>query len=273
MSETRTVIVTGVDDNVGTHITYDGLGRVTSTTNRDGTSTTNSYTGATVTSSDENGHGTVQTLQAFGNPDEARLTAVTDADGKNWNYEYNALGSLSRVTAPDGITRMWQYDALSRLQFETHPESGTTFYNARDPAGKRGPGLVRRACGIGSGHPEPFVYLTRPSWWTPIDPRTSPEPSPYFDSKLRARMKSEPEPVRGWQRLLAPISGWKPAMAVALAAVVAVGISVYKGPEPITENPVVVQPGTAVSDLQKLDKNQELYASFDLLDDDEDVNP
>jgi hypothetical protein len=112
------------------------------------------------------------------------------------------------------------------------------------------------------------------STMTLLDEWTAPEPSTYFDSKLRARLKSEPEPVRGWQRWLAPVSGWKPAMAVALAAVMAVGISVYKGPEPITDNPAtVVQPGTAVSDLQKLDKNQELYASFDLLDDDEDVNP
>jgi anti-sigma factor RsiW len=109
-----------------------------------------------------------------------------------------------------------------------------------------------------------------------LDEWTAPEPSPYFDSKLRARLKSEPEPVRGWQRWMAPLTGWKPAMAVALAAVMAVGISVYKTPaEPpqVDKGPVVVQPGTAVSDLQKLDKNQELYASFDLLDDDEDVNP
>ena len=64
-------------------------------------------------------------------------------------------------------------------------------------------------------------------------------------------------------------------MAVALAAVMVVGISVYKpaAPPAQTEGAVLIQPGTAVSDLQKLDKNQELYASFDLLDDDEDVNP
>ena len=104
----------------------------------------------------------------------------------------------------------------------------------------------------------------------------APEPSTYFDAKLRARLRSEPEPVRGWQRLLAPVSGWKPAMAVALAAVMVVGISVYRTPDtppPDGGGVAVVQPGTAVSDLQKLDKNQELYASFDLLDDDEDVNP
>jgi hypothetical protein len=108
-----------------------------------------------------------------------------------------------------------------------------------------------------------------------LDEWTAPEPSAYFDSKLRARLKSEPEPARGWLRWLAPISGWKPAMAVALAAVMAVGVSVYKTPPEETTGYQTVPPvpGTAVSDLQKLDKNQELYASFDLLDDDEDVNP
>jgi len=107
-----------------------------------------------------------------------------------------------------------------------------------------------------------------------LDEWTAPEPSPYFDSKLRARLKSEAEPVRGWQRWLSPISGWKPAMAVALGAVMVVGLNVYKDSQSIVPPPpTVIQPGSAVSDLQKLDKNQDLYASFDLLDDDEDVNP
>ena len=107
-----------------------------------------------------------------------------------------------------------------------------------------------------------------------LDEWTAPEPSRYFDAKLRARLKAEPGPVSGWQRLFAPVAGWKPAMAVALAAVMVVGITIYKTPDTIVDNaPPVIQPGTAVSDLQKLDKNQELYASFDLLDDDEDVNP
>jgi len=108
-----------------------------------------------------------------------------------------------------------------------------------------------------------------------LDEWQAPEPSPYFDSKLRARLKAEPEPARGWRQWLVPLTGWKPAMAVALAAVMVVGISVYKqnGGNTETQQITVVQPGSAVSDLQKLDKNQELYASFDLLDDDEDVNP
>ena len=106
-----------------------------------------------------------------------------------------------------------------------------------------------------------------------LDEWQAPEPSPYFDAKLRARLKAEPEPVRGWRQWLVPLAGWKPAMAVALAAVMVVGITVYKQTDVEQQQITVVQPGSAVSDLQKLDKNQELYASFDLLDDDEDVNP
>jgi anti-sigma-K factor RskA len=105
-----------------------------------------------------------------------------------------------------------------------------------------------------------------------LDEWQAPEPSPYFDTKLRARLKAEPEPAQGWRQWLLPLTGWKPAMAVALAAVMMVGITVYKQANVIVEPPQVIQPGSAVSDLQKLDKNQELYASFDLLDDDEDVN-
>jgi anti-sigma factor RsiW len=106
-----------------------------------------------------------------------------------------------------------------------------------------------------------------------LDEWKAPEPSPYFDAKLRARLNAEPEPARGWRAWLAPVSGWKPAMAVAMAALMVVGVSVYKQTPVDTPPPTVVQPGSAVSDLQKLDKDHELYASFDLLDDDEDVNP
>src|SRR4051794_41861372 len=51
-----------------------------------------------------------------------------------------------------------------------------------------------------------------------LDEWQAPEPSPYFDAKLRARLKAEPEPVRGWRQWLVPLAGWEPAVAGALAA-------------------------------------------------------
>src|SRR5439155_25268566 len=83
----------------------------------------------TVTILDENNHETVQTHQAFGNPDETRLIALRDPDMKDWHYTYDALGKLTKVTAPDGIERIWHYlPGQDLLEFETQPESGTTSY-------------------------------------------------------------------------------------------------------------------------------------------------
>jgi uncharacterized protein RhaS with RHS repeats len=49
-----------------------------------------------VTITDEDAHGTTQTWARFGNPSDGRLTKVTDAKGKEWSYEYNALGCSRR---------------------------------------------------------------------------------------------------------------------------------------------------------------------------------
>ena len=106
---------------------------------------------------------------------------------------------------------------------------------------------------------------------TLLDEWQAPEPSPYFDTRLMARLREEQaKPQRSawlsWFRA--------PALAGALALVlmVAGGVRWFNsggsranvdGPP----QPVVVQTGTAVGDLQTLDKNEDLYANFDLLDD------
>jgi hypothetical protein len=101
-----------------------------------------------------------------------------------------------------------------------------------------------------------------------LDEWQAPEPSAYFETRLAARMREErAKPVRaGW------LSWFRaPALAGALALIlmVAGGIRFYPGkqgpPPPIAQVPVA--PGTAVGDLQALDKNGDLYANFDLLDD------
>jgi len=105
-----------------------------------------------------------------------------------------------------------------------------------------------------------------------LDEWQAPEPSPYFDTRLAARMREErAKPERkswfSWVRM--------PVLAGALALVVmmAGGVRWFTAGG-VRDNPngkasvaVAIQPGTAVGDLQALDKNEDLYANFDLLDD------
>lgn len=95
-----------------------------------------------------------------------------------------------------------------------------------------------------------------------LDEWQAPEPSPYFDTRLQARLHEEAakQPARWWQWIA------RPAFAGAMALVLVVGISVLqKGDKtPPTE---ASTPGTAISDLSALDKNGDLYANFDELDD------
>jgi len=139
---------TGTDR--GTDITYDAIGRVVRRTNPDNTYQELTYGPGTVTSRDENGHETVHTNQAFGDPDDVRLFQLRDADQKTWAYTYNALGKLTGVQAPDGITRSWTYDSRNQLTTETQPESGTITYSSYDNAGN----LLRKTDARGTG----FVY-------------------------------------------------------------------------------------------------------------------
>jgi len=110
-----------------------------------------------------------------------------------------------------------------------------------------------------------------------LDEWQAPEPSPYFDIRLQARLREEmARPATGWLHRF----NWlrRPAWAMSLAAVVfvaalviGIGSRLYIPPtETIATKPpflgLTVQPGTAVGDLQALERNDELYADFDVLD-------
>jgi YD repeat-containing protein len=120
--------------DMGARIEYDALGRVKRRTNPDNTVVLYAYGAGTVTITDENNHATTQVRQAFGNPDDTRLAAVTDAKNKTWTYTYNALGKLTSVAGPSGpngetISRTWHYDSSGAfLDGETQPESGPAQY-------------------------------------------------------------------------------------------------------------------------------------------------
>ena len=94
-----------------------------------------------------------------------------------------------------------------------------------------------------------------------LDEWQAPQPSPYFDTRLKARLREE--------QAKAP-AGWltwfrKPIFAAVATVVVAlsIGIGLYQR----NSDNQPIQPGTAVSDLQQLDKNHDLYSDFDVLDD------
>src|SRR5271163_1120820 len=103
-----------------------------------------------------------------------------------------------------------------------------------------------------------------------LDEWQVPEPSPYFDVRLQARLREEiAKPQAGWLAWLR-----RPVLAAALTVLIGVGGGLffmknsgfYKGDDTVA----VVEsqePGTAVSDLQALEKNHDLYSNFELLDD------
>lgn len=109
-----------------------------------------------------------------------------------------------------------------------------------------------------------------------LDEWQTPEPSPYFDTRLQARLRED--------AAKSAKSGWlawfrKPALALSLAGLMAVGatfvgLRIGQKPAPwnVANKSVVIvdaPPGTAVADLQNLDKNHDLLANFDMLDDDD----
>jgi anti-sigma factor RsiW len=106
---------------------------------------------------------------------------------------------------------------------------------------------------------------------TLLDEWQTPEPSPYFDARLRARVREEAAaPARSW---LAWVR--RPLVAAVAAVLVAVGAGLLEighigsDHNTLATNDGVIRvnaPGNAVSDLQYLDKNADLFSEFDVLD-------
>jgi len=108
------------------------------------------------------------------------------------------------------------------------------------------------------------------STMTLLDEWQVPEPSPYFDVRLQARLREEmAKPQAGWLHWFR-----RPVLAAALTVATGVGVGIFfmqdTAPKHKTDAgniTVSAEPGTAVSDLQTLEKNNDLYANFELLDD------
>jgi predicted anti-sigma-YlaC factor YlaD len=106
-----------------------------------------------------------------------------------------------------------------------------------------------------------------------LDEWQTPEPSPYFDVRLQARLREEmAKPQLGWM-------AWfrRPVLAAALTVLVAIGAGMFlheggayrPADSVLADNDASVQggPGTAVGDLSALDKNHDMLSDFELLDD------
>jgi predicted anti-sigma-YlaC factor YlaD len=109
-----------------------------------------------------------------------------------------------------------------------------------------------------------------------LDTWTAPEPSPYFLSKLDARMREEREAApAGW--LATKLAGLRasfaygtgphvrPLAAMALAIVLLVGGGTYMGVSNLDQTTQPTGPDAVVHDLQTLDNNAQLLDQMEAM--------
>ncbi|MGA2905396.1 MAG: hypothetical protein ABSD98_16335 [Candidatus Korobacteraceae bacterium] len=99
----------------------------------------------------------------------------------------------------------------------------------------------------------------------------TPEPSPYFNTRLRARMREQAATAAtSWLAWLR-----RPIVAAAAAVLIALGAGLLEighfrsDSNTLANNDNVIRvnaPESAVGDLQYLDKNADLFSEFDALD-------
>lgn len=105
-----------------------------------------------------------------------------------------------------------------------------------------------------------------------MDEWVAPEPSPYFDTRLQARLREEQGKSRSgiieWLR--------RPALALVATALLVTSVVLFQGGRDLNTSSsangqqhnaqVVAQKGTAVGDLRFLDENSEVLSDFEALD-------
>jgi hypothetical protein len=102
------------------------------------------------------------------------------------------------------------------------------------------------------------------STMTVLDEWQVPEPTPYFDVRLQARLREEmAKPQAGWLQWFR-----RPVLAAALTVILGVGVGLFLTRSKTDTGAQFAEgPGTAVSDLQALENNHDMYSDFEMLDD------
>ena len=104
-----------------------------------------------------------------------------------------------------------------------------------------------------------------------LDEWQAPEPSPYFDVRLQARLREEKARASaGWLSWMR-----KPVLTAALTVLMVAGVTLIRSGQTGGGNMASLEHGakavpaigSAVGDLEVLDSNHDLLTDFDLLDD------
>ncbi len=107
-----------------------------------------------------------------------------------------------------------------------------------------------------------------------LDTWTAPEPSQYFDVRLRARLREVKEQeqhglVARWlEKIGIGRLSWKPLTAAAFTMIMAVAGGMYVANESHSNSGPVAQAACPVVDLQALDQNQQVLNALQDLDED-----
>lgn len=96
-----------------------------------------------------------------------------------------------------------------------------------------------------------------------LDEWEVPEPSPYFLTRVKAHARDEQHKAAH----AGPLSWFRrPVLAATFAAVLAAGGVVLRLSVFENETPATPQVGTAVADIEQLDKNADVLVNTDLID-------
>lgn len=126
------------EGKLGSEFTYDGLGRVLTSTNPLGI-TSNSYSGWEVTGTDLNGNQKTQAHDARGSL--IRVDERNAGQTHSTHYSYDPLGRLLQIRDAENNTRNFAYDSLGRRTFQSKLGSSAGWSYVYDQNGN----LIQRA--------------------------------------------------------------------------------------------------------------------------------